>query len=83
MRDFVREKTPLAIIRGVALSILAAVAIAYSLTSELALVASTRGDIAAKRASVIEQNEGRTSLKTSRSLFASTESRVNSSPFRS
>jgi hypothetical protein len=48
-----------AIIRGVALSILAMVAIAYSLTSELALVAGTRGDLAAKRASVIERNGGR------------------------
>lgn len=47
------------LIRGLALSLLAAVAIAYSLTSELALVAGTRGDLAAKRASAVEQNEGR------------------------
>ena len=37
----------------------AVVAIAYSLTSELALMAGSRGDLAAKRASVVEQNDAR------------------------
>jgi hypothetical protein len=48
-----------AVIRGLALSLLAVVAIGYGLTSELSLVASTRGDLAARRASVIELADSR------------------------
>jgi hypothetical protein len=60
-----------AIIRGVALSILAAVAIAYSLTAELQLVASSRGDLVAKREDAIEQRDDRReSIKAARAELA-------------
>jgi hypothetical protein len=48
-----------AIVRGSGLSLLAVAAIAYSLTSELALIAGNRGDIAAKRGTIIAQTEAR------------------------
>jgi hypothetical protein len=48
-----------AFLRGFMLALLAIAAIAFSLTSELALIGGTRGDVAAKRASVVEQNEAR------------------------
>src|SRR5262245_24372353 len=38
-----------AIVRGLLLTLLACVAIAYSLTAELSLVAGSRGDLAARR----------------------------------
>jgi hypothetical protein len=40
----------LAVVRGVALTLLATVAIAYSLTAELTLMATARGDLVAERA---------------------------------
>lgn len=43
--------------RGVALGMLALVAVAYSLTSELSLMAGSRGDLAAKRGAVVTQAE--------------------------
>lgn len=46
-----------AIGRGVALGMLAVVAVAYSLTSELSLMAGSRGDLAAKRGAVVTQAE--------------------------
>jgi hypothetical protein len=48
-----------AIIRGVALALLAIAAIAFSLTSELALIAGNRGDLAAKRGAIIAQTDAR------------------------
>jgi hypothetical protein len=48
-----------AILRGLMLALLAVAAIAFSLTSELALIGGTRSDLAAKRASVVERNETR------------------------
>jgi hypothetical protein len=46
-----------AIVRGLALFLLAAVAIAYSLTAELTLLASSRGDLVAKREAAIETRD--------------------------
>jgi hypothetical protein len=46
-----------AIGRGAALGLLALVAVAYSLTSELSLMAGSRGDLAAKRGAVVTQAE--------------------------
>lgn len=40
----------LAIVRGTALALLAVVAVAYSLTAELSLMATARGDLVAQRA---------------------------------
>lgn len=48
-----------AIVRGALLAVLALSAVAFSLTSELSLMATSRGDIVAKRASVVEQHEER------------------------
>ena len=48
-----------AIVRGLLLMVLAAVAIGYSLSAELQLVASTRGDVVAKRAAAIEKHDDR------------------------
>jgi hypothetical protein len=48
-----------AIVRGLALLTLAAAAIAFSLTSELALIAGNRGDLAAKRGAIIAQHDAR------------------------
>src|SRR5262249_24248074 len=42
-------------VRGLFLSVLGVLAVAYSLTSELALMAGSRGDLAAQRASVTFQ----------------------------
>jgi hypothetical protein len=44
----------LALFRGVALGLLASVAVAYSLTAELGLMAGARGDLAAGRAQAVE-----------------------------
>lgn len=43
-----------AIVRGAALALLAAVAIAYSLSAELALMAGARGDVVAERQSILD-----------------------------
>jgi hypothetical protein len=48
-----------AVIRGVALALLAIAAIAFSLTSELALIAGNRDDLAAKRGAIIAQTDAR------------------------
>jgi hypothetical protein len=45
------------IARGVGLAALAVAAIAFSLTSELALIGTTRGDLAAERAAILAQNQ--------------------------
>ena len=45
-----------AVVRGLALGLLAIMAIAYSLTAELGLMAQSKGDLAAGRASVVEHN---------------------------
>jgi hypothetical protein len=47
------------LVRGLVLSLLAAVAIGHSFTAELQLVASSRGDLVAKREAAIEQHENR------------------------
>ena len=59
------------IVRGVALSVLAVVAIGYSLTAELQLVASSRGDLVAQREAAIEGDDRRESVKQARSELAS------------
>lgn len=46
-----------AIFRGVALALLALVAIVYSLSAELSLVAGSRGDLVAKREAAIESHD--------------------------
>jgi hypothetical protein len=48
-----------AVVRGLALSALATVAVAYSLTAELSLIAGSRGDLVAKREAVIESHDDR------------------------
>ena len=48
-----------AMVRGVALAALATVAIAYSLTAELSLIAGSRGDLLAKREATIESHDDR------------------------
>jgi hypothetical protein len=61
-----------AVIRGVALALLAVAAIAYSLTSELALIAGNRGDLAATRGAIIAQNDARQArLRAAQSELAS------------
>jgi hypothetical protein len=57
---------------GLLLALLAVAAIAFSLTSELALIAGNRGDLVAKRASAVEQNEARRArIASARSELAS------------
>jgi hypothetical protein len=61
-----------AIVRGLLLTVLAAVAIGYSLSAELQLVASTRGDVVAKREAAIEQHDDRRErVKAARTELAS------------
>ena len=60
-----------AIVRGIALSLLAIVAVCYSLAAELQLVAGSRGDLIAKREAAIEQREDRRdNIKTARTELA-------------
>ena len=60
------------IMRGTALTLLALVAIAYSLTAELQLIAMSRGDLVAKREAVIEQRDDRReTTKSARAELAS------------
>jgi hypothetical protein len=47
------------LMRGLSLALLAIAAVAFSLTSELALIAGNRGDMTARRASVVEQSDAR------------------------
>lgn len=60
-----------AFFRGVALALLAIVAIVYSLSAELSLVAGSRGDLVAKREATIEQHDDRRdSVKSARAELA-------------
>jgi hypothetical protein len=60
-----------AIMRGLALSLLAAGAICYSLTAELSLVAASRGDLTAKREAAIEGHaDKREAIKAARTELA-------------
>lgn len=60
-----------AVVRGAALALLALVAIAYSLTAELQLVATSRGDVVARREATIEQRDDRRdSVKAARAELA-------------
>lgn len=60
-----------AVIRGAALALLALVAIAYSLTAELQLVATSRGDVVAKREAAIERRDDqRDNVKAAREELA-------------
>jgi hypothetical protein len=62
----------LALVRGLLLMLLACVAIAYSLTAELSLVAGSRGDLAAKREAAIESHNDRGEvIKAARAELAS------------
>jgi hypothetical protein len=47
------------IVRGMGLAALAVAAICFSLTSELALIGTTRGDLAAERAAILAQSQAR------------------------
>jgi hypothetical protein len=60
-----------AVVRGLALACLAIVAVAYSLTAELSLIAGSRGDLAAKREASIEAHtDRREAVKAARAELA-------------